>query len=93
MDGVPSYSNIQIVTYEHKELVRLFPNPSTDYIHIKGEETGMNQSVQILDQQGGIVITTTAKDKKIDIRSLPKGIYFLQMEGINNFTPIRFIKF
>ncbi|MGB0930041.1 MAG: T9SS type A sorting domain-containing protein [Chitinophagales bacterium] len=63
--------------------IRLYPNPSSDYLFLDAEEKP--QSVQMFDIQGQLLQNTPFDyaNSSMDIRNLPKGVYFvsIQWEG------------
>jgi plastocyanin len=84
----------------NKELsLNLYPNPSTDIINLS--VTGsQNQSVSIdivnllgskvMDCGGKQILTNGVR--RIDISTLPRGVYFLNIVGDNRNKSIRFVK-
>ncbi len=71
--------------------VHLFPNPTQDNITITGEYVDSIQSYQIIDIKGSI-ITSDTFDSVIDVKTLPKGLYFIKLQGNQTETVRRFIK-
>jgi hypothetical protein len=65
--------------------IKLYPNPTTDYIYLSGDKI---VSVQIVDSMGRTVL----KSKSINssngmyVGDLRNGIYFVSVTGINNQT-------
>lgn len=68
--------------------VTVFPNPTSDYLNIKGMKE--NAAVQIFSITGQLVISDSIKltNSRINVSNLSSGIYFL---NINN-NVIKFIK-
>ena len=65
-------------TVTHKiEPFRLYPNPSSDYINIQGQET--IKSVIIKNNLGQSVIQAQG-EQKIDVSALTEGVYFICIE-------------
>ena len=54
----------------------IFPNPTSEYIQIKGEITN-NTWIKIYDNTGKIVFNkkTSSEEKKVAVNHLPKGLY------------------
>ncbi len=69
-----------------KQSIRIFPNPAKDFITITG--TSKSPSYKIFDMSGKIIKTGMLTDKKVNVTSLPNGLYLIQVEG----TTHRFIK-
>ncbi|WP_299674233.1 FG-GAP-like repeat-containing protein [uncultured Dokdonia sp.] len=65
----------------HQEKVAVFPNPSTSILHISGMNNYVNGALQIIDMSGRVVQTILITDANmiLDIASLTKGMYMLQM--------------
>ncbi|OUS01072.1 hypothetical protein A9Q86_10030 [Flavobacteriales bacterium 33_180_T64] len=63
-----------------KSNLKIFPNPSVDYIQIKGLTNQL--SYRILDITGNQLSFSSIKDdNKIDIKSLANGIYFIRFDN------------
>ncbi len=92
-DGIYTYSSVKVTTFTKENRLSIFPNPTTDFIIVKANDTERNQQVKILNQEGKMVISTSIKDGKIDVQSLKNGIYYLQLVGLPDFSPLQFIKF
>lgn len=60
--------------------IKIFPNPSTDFITIK---TGRNITKITLYDITGKLVLTILKSKKITISNLKKGVYFMEINYIN----------
>lgn len=73
----------------------LFPNPSHDFIFVKGAVEGVNNSVLLdaLGQQNNIHFEVEDELAKADVRSLPSGVYMLQVPGNGKIQIMRFVKF
>ena len=59
--------------------IRVFPNPTMDYINIMSPDT---YNAEIFNAAGQKLISTDKN--KIDIRSISNGNYFLKLKDINN---------
>lgn len=89
---VTSVGNI----YEGKNSIKIWPNPAIDYINLEVGDLLLKFSpvVKITDLQGREMIET-AICNKIDISSLPVGIYFIMLNingksvGYNRFIKTR----
>lgn len=79
----------KIVFGEHKETptsigntsanIQVFPNPTSDYLFIKGLE--VNQTARVFSLDGQLMTTsqTTDTETKIDVSNLQQGNYLLQI--------------
>jgi len=74
-------------TYEADNTLSVYPNPSSDVIHIKNL-TCSAQEIAIYSVNGCKVLDFNVVGNKVDIGCLTKGIYFIK---INNQT-IKFAK-
>ncbi len=73
--------------------VVLYPNPAHDFLHITCGQS-LHQ-YKIFDSQGRILTAglTTDKDFRVDVSSLSKGVYFLQLQVAGgNILSEKFIK-
>ncbi len=85
-------------TYYYKDLatdtkdfidntISLFPNPAKDYITINGLPNDYNASLIIYNASGQIVLQKTiTENEKINIQSLPNGIYICEVESNGSST-------
>ena len=86
-NGSKTYSEIKQLIIANRGLI-ISPNPAKDFICISG---GSVKEVRISDASGRVLLTST--DKKIDIRSLVSGVYYIAIETINgNHVVQKFIK-
>jgi hypothetical protein len=72
-----------ITPHEHGE-ISVFPNPSNGFIQLKINSDLLNNSFNIIDQQGRIIIAgkLTETNTKINIEQLASGVYILQTEPV-----------
>ena len=64
--------------------LQFFPNPSRDWLHITAPSNFSNDlEVRIFDKNGAVVLKEKGK-ASIDIRSLQKGLYWLQLEDLKS---------
>lgn len=91
----PFYVNVlpMGVQEQHEVAWSLFPNPATTELTIKTDYSLQGNKYQILDIAGRVVIAKTIDGNKIDVNSLDKGMYILQIEnGKGGFSAQRFMK-
>lgn len=71
--------------------ISLFPNPSSDYITLKGIEKSTD--IKILNSTGLLSISKTidAKNSTINIENLSSGIYFIQFEINGKLQAVPFV--
>ncbi len=73
--------------------LRIFPNPSSDYVHLHFD--GPTHFFKILSQNGQIMYTSLIKkqDQIVDIKSWPPGVYFISYSKLGSENAIgKFIK-
>lgn len=83
--------NHNCLTDDDTELVRLFPNPVQDAIHVEIMENLGNQvEIELLDMRGGRLdyyqLPTTQSLLLIPVRNIPKGIYMVKVRYFGNDT-------
>ena len=80
------YTNLSVQNLQNSNL-KIYPNPVSDVIFIENVRT--NSLVKIIDVSGKIVLEKKLSGNSIDVKSLSKGIYFIEIEGNK---PLKFIK-
>lgn len=87
-------SQIVSVSDEPKVLsIKIFPNPTTNYLEIYFPYQNEQTIVEIFDQTGRTIISTILKeDKKIDVKILNPGIYFYNIINSDGKYSGKFIK-
>ncbi|MBO6201355.1 MAG: T9SS type A sorting domain-containing protein, partial [Chryseobacterium sp.] len=68
--------------------ISIFPNPSSDFIHIKSDEE--IRSIKIYDIKGSLIKSDNTS--KIDISALPKGNYIISIETRSGIETKKIIK-
>ena len=60
--------------------IKIYPNPTNNIINIEGLNKNENNTIQIFDVQGKLVITKTINEKgTIDLSELNKGVYVIKI--------------
>ncbi|MFN4027892.1 MAG: T9SS type A sorting domain-containing protein [Flavobacterium sp.] len=62
----------------------IFPNPATDYLNIKNILNLDVKNITIFDMNGKQIINISSNNSIIEINSIPKGLYIVRVETINN---------
>jgi hypothetical protein len=99
-DGNFEYSNIVNIEYRTRNSshdrngsnieYRIFPNPATDYITI---ETNEPTTIQIINAHGQVLMEKNIQQtQSLDIRQLPKGIYYLVTSTNHSINSQKLIK-
>lgn len=73
IDNLEYSEYINAIPGQEKELISVYPNPAIDYIYING----FNDEFIILSNLGEIVLTGSTNQGKINVSSLPSGLYFV----------------
>ncbi len=89
-DGKNTYSEIRNVYFGDNSKIRIYPNPASNYLEIKGLDLSMNYSISIQNINGEIVLETN--QKKIDILNLAKGMYVLILSSENKTQYFKWVK-
>lgn len=72
----------------NKTKISIFPNPSSDFIHIKSDEE--IRLIKIYDIKGSLIRSDNTS--KIDISAFPKGNYIISIETKSGVETRKFIK-
>jgi hypothetical protein len=76
------------ITEERQNEFSIFPNPCSDILIIKTAE--VPELVSVMDVLGNVVLVS--QERKINISSLPAGIYYLCFENKNGMFSTRFVR-
>jgi hypothetical protein len=94
-DGKFSYSQIVSATVQNGLTVVLYPNPVKDVLNIKGLDAMMSYELLIMNAKGNLVTQTkinNVSSYKWNLRSLSKGVYYLNIVANQNSTTVKFVK-
>jgi len=74
------------------DLIEIYPNPSSDYITIKGTEDNFNK-ISIIDAQGRKVLDAplNTNSTTLDIQNLNNGLYTIKFEGSSSIVTRSFL--
>jgi uncharacterized repeat protein (TIGR03803 family) len=91
-DGTFSYSPVERVNFGKAVSVTVQPNPASDRITLQG--LNGYETIQVRDMDGRLLkqARVTGATIQLDIRSLAKGAYTLQLMGQQQTNIVRFIK-
>lgn len=85
---VSDNSTLSVDTFNEKTVLKIFPNPTTEYIQISGLKSAVNYSIyNIIGSE--ISKGTISNEEKVNTQNLTNGLYFLKFENGNT---IKFIK-
>ncbi|MDD4847318.1 MAG: T9SS type A sorting domain-containing protein [Bacteroidales bacterium] len=89
------FNNIDFtgITEQNDVNVKIYPNPTADWLQISVSDVIQSlEVVNVLGQQMMNVPMSTNKDVQISLKSLPAGIYFLNLKGDNFIKTERVVK-
>lgn len=80
------------IEQQAESYLRIYPNPTTDFIQISG--LNGNTKIEIYNLSGKLLEISNMQfsSNRIDIRTLPKGIYMLKVHNQNGVEIAKFIK-
>ncbi len=89
--GCPMYSLDIAETTGNK--MQLYPNPAKDELIVKMSST-MNGTLEVTNQVGQVLMkqTVNSTQAKVNIKTLPAGLYFITMKDGNGSTVQKFVK-
>lgn len=70
---------LSAASFDGKE-IKIYPNPTTDYLTIANVETINISLVRIIDATGKTIKTIASNFTKVDVSSLSEGLYILSIE-------------
>lgn len=76
--------NAVVVNELPEESLRVYPNPSNDYIHIEFKSSSEVNQIALYSAIGELVLNSQGKED-IDVRDLNNGVYTIRVAG-NNFV-------
>ncbi|HUH75293.1 MAG TPA: T9SS type A sorting domain-containing protein [Chitinophagales bacterium] len=95
-DGTATYSNVISVYFQLEAQIVVYPNPAQDWIVIHTKDLKTGHRVQIYSTAGRLIIEQQLESRDgqqhIDIRNLPKGVYFVSISGQDRMMTQQFIK-
>ena len=68
----------------------IYPNPGKSVVYFGNTELN-NNTVNIFDLTGKLVMKNTVRENSINIQNLPSGMYYLKFPG-TEFRPVSFVK-
>jgi hypothetical protein len=95
-DGTTSYSNIIAVYFEFDVQIMVYPNPAQDWIIIQAKNAKTSYRIQIFSISGNLILEELLENRdgqhQVDIRNLPKGVYFVSIYGSERLMTHQFVK-
>lgn len=97
--GLMAFDNLSLTTTSlstsenllSKNDVQVYPNPTSDYLNIKGAKNV--SGIKVLDVSGRVVLSSDKAEQKIDVSQLVKGAYILNVKNTDGTSSThKFIK-
>ncbi|RKR08774.1 putative secreted protein (Por secretion system target) [Flavobacterium sp. 90] len=98
-----SWENLSRITYKYdknlgiadltKSQIKIFPNPTTDFINVHLEESN-DTKVSIIDALGSVILKENfvGNDFSVNVMNLNKNVYFIKLENGEKTQVKKFIK-
>lgn len=84
---------IENLSLEETEFItEVYPNPTTDFLHISGKDNLSNETARVLDLMGNVVESVQLDGETIDVSHLSSGVYILEVHTDSDHCTTRFIK-
>lgn len=74
-----------------KENVKIYPNPTADFIYVKLNSKSKIEGAEIYDLSGKLVFKTKLESEQLDLRPLQQGVYMIVFKN-SDIKPIKIIK-
>lgn len=90
-DGATTYSQVVVIVASINSLsIKIYPNPTTNYLNITGVEIGA--ITKVINIAGQTVSSTVLSSNNLDVSKLVPGMYVLQVISANKTESVKFIK-
>ncbi|GAA5082886.1 hypothetical protein GCM10023210_00750 [Chryseobacterium ginsengisoli] len=74
-----------------KDNVKIYPNPTADFIYVKLNSKSKIEGAEIYDLSGKLVFKTKLDTEQLDLRQLQQGVYMIVFKN-SDIKPIKIIK-
>ncbi len=88
LDGKFEYSKIKSVIMENEDAIKVFPNPTSDFVKIETHGTKI-RLLELLDAKGSVVFKANNVQTNIDLTGKSPGIYFLKIVKENGKVEVK----
>ena len=91
--GIFYQTTLQVlgVSELEKDNVKIYPNPTADFVYVKLNSKSKVEGAEIYDLSGKLVFKTKLESEKLDLRNLPQGVYMIVFKN-SDIKPIKIIK-
>ncbi|KFE97907.1 T9SS type A sorting domain-containing protein [Chryseobacterium luteum] len=79
------------ITELEKDRIKIYPNPTTDFVHITLNSKTKIEEAEVYDTAGRLVLKVKPDNGKIDLRGLNPGIYMISFKN-PDIKPVKIIK-
>jgi hypothetical protein len=79
------------VTELEKDNVKIYPNPTADFVYVKLSSKSKIEDAEVYDLAGRLILKTKLESEKLDLRNLNPGVYMLSFKN-SDIKPIKLIK-
>ncbi len=78
-DGTFAYSRIIELQVIGDDFIKVFPNPTTDYIHLSASLNADIQAVELINNKGVVIksLSGISSDNMFNVKELPNGLYMV----------------
>ena len=76
---VTACNNLSVSQNDLENKIEIFPNPTNAILNIKSRDNKILNKIVISDLTGKIIFTNNQNTNKINVQSLSKGLYFLEL--------------
>lgn len=91
--GIFYQTTLQVlgVSELEKDNVKIYPNPTADFVYVKLNSKSKIEGAEIYDLSGKLVLKTKLESEKLDLKNLPQGVYMIVFRN-TDIKPIKIIK-
>ncbi|MBC5863398.1 RCC1 domain-containing protein [Flavobacterium turcicum] len=85
-------STLSLNEYADQQVIKIYPNPTKDFLELYFLENDQIEKISILDISGKLILEKSSNVKTIDVQKLQKGIYLLQVKTAKKTMTYKFVK-
>ena len=84
-NGIPHGDTTSISEIDYSQFIKIYPNPTRNFITIETEKLNGSQTLEMYNLQGQLITTTTFQNSfKLDISNQSQGVYFIVIKDDGN---------
>ena len=95
IDGTVKYSPVEFVDFGNSTSITLYPNPTSDVLHINTSRTFTNAQLNIWSTNGQLAKQIPVNGSgtfNVPVNNLPAGIYSVEIRDADNDVKVSFVK-